>query len=351
MSQRVLKVGILGAGRIGRVHAETLAFRLPGVKLLAISDVNTQAARQVAERCGIPIVADSSAQLLAQPDMDAVLICSPTDTHASLIEQAANSGKHIFCEKPIAFNLEQIDRALDAVHNAGVKLQIGFNRRFDANFARVRQAVTTGEIGDPMRLHIVSRDPAPPPLSYIRVSGGIFMDMTIHDFDMARYLIGDEVEEIYVSGAVMVDPEIKTVGDLDTAVILLRFRNGVIGSIDNSRRAPYGYDQRVEILGSAGKIETSNRYPTNAVISSATSVYKDLPFNFFMDRYAESYIEEMRSFVDAVRENRPTLVSGVDGRMPAVMALAARRSHDERRPVRLEEIASAMSLAEALKHR
>lgn len=232
----------------------------------------------------------------------------------------------------------KIDCALAAVEAAGVKFQIGFNRRFDANFARVRHAVVSGEIGSPRMLHIISRDPAPPPLAYIRVSGGIFMDMTIHDFDMARFLIGDEVEEIYTSAGVMVDPEIGRAGDLDTALIVMRFRNGVIGTIDNSRQAAYGYDQRVEILGSDGSIATDNCYPNQAVVSTGKMVRKDLPLNFFMDRYTQSYSNELRSFVAAVREKRPTEVSGIDGRIPVVMALAARKSYDEHRPVRLEEV-------------
>lgn len=333
-----LHIGIIGAGRIGKVHAETLAFRLPESHIVAITDVNRDAAQSLAARCGIPNVAESSGEILANPQIEAVLICSSTNTHADLIVQAAKAGKHIFCEKPIAHSLPEIDRALAAVNAAGIQLQIGFNRRFDANFARVRQAVVSGEIGSPRLMHIVSRDPAPPPLEYVRVSGGMFMDMTIHDFDMARFLIGDEVEEIYTAGGVMVDPQIGEAGDLDTAIVLLRFRNGVIGTIDNSRQAAYGYDQRVEILGSAGKIATENCYPNQAGISTGNTVYRDLPLNFFMDRYTESFANELRAFVTAVRDKRPTPVSGIDGRIPVVMALAARKSYDERRPVRMEEI-------------
>jgi myo-inositol 2-dehydrogenase/D-chiro-inositol 1-dehydrogenase len=324
MSTKTLHFGIIGAGRIGRVHAETLAFRLPEAEIIAVTDANRVAAEQLAARCGIPTVAASSKELLADPRIDAVA--------------AAKSGKHIFCEKPIAFSLAKIDAALDAVKAAGVQLQIGFNRRFDANFARVRHAVATGEIGTPHLLHIISRDPAPPPAQYVAQSGGIFLDMTIHDFDMARFLIGDEVEEIYTSAGVMVDPEIGKAGDIDTALIVLRFRNGVIGTIDNSRKAVYGYDQRVEILGSEGKIETSNCYPNQASISGAKTVYRDLPLNFFMERYTESFAMELKSFTEAVLENKPTAVTGIDGRIPVVMAKAARKSYDEHRPVRLEEI-------------
>ena len=333
-----LQLGIIGAGRIGKVHAETLAFRLPSAVPAAITDINATAARALADSCGIGRVAADADEILGAKDIDAVLICSSTATHADLVVRAAEAGKHIFCEKPIDLGLEKIDRALQAVAKAGVKLQVGFNRRFDANFARVRRAVESGEIGEPHLMHIVSRDPAPPPISYVKQSGGIFLDMTIHDFDMARFLIGDEVEEIYTTAAVRVDPAIGEAGDLDTAVIVLRFRNGVIGTIDNSRRAVYGYDQRVEILGSAGAISTGNRYPNQAVISTASAVGRDLPLNFFMDRYKESFAAELGAFVGAVLEDRPTPVTGVDGRIPVVMAMAARKSYEERRPVRLNEI-------------
>ncbi len=338
MSTQKLRIGIIGAGRIGQVHAQTVAFRLPEGEVVAITDMKREAAQALADRCNIPRVAESAAALLEDSQVEAVLICSSTDTHAGLIEQAAQAGKHIFCEKPIAHSLEKIDRALAAVKAAGVQLQIGFNRRFDANFARVRHAVSSGEIGAPRLLHIVSRDPAPPAPEYVRISGGMFMDMTIHDFDMARFLIGDEVEEIYVTGGVMVDEAIGREGDLDTALTVLRFRNGVIGTIDNCRQAAYGYDQRVEILGSEGKIATENCYPNQAVISGGNSVYRDVPLNFFMDRYTESFATELHSFVSSIREGRPTEVTGIDGRIPVVMALAARRSYDEHRPVRLDEI-------------
>lgn len=340
MDQDPLRIGIIGAGRIGRVHAESIAFRLPQARVVAITDAYRASAEEVAARYEISSVPDSSAALLADPNIDAVLICSSTDTHAQLIAEAATAGKHIFCEKPIALELGQIDRALAAVEDAGVKLQIGFNRRFDANFARVREAVVSGEIGTPSLIHIISRDPAPPPIEYVKVSGGMFRDMTIHDFDMARFLIGDEVESIYAAGSVRVDPAIGEAGDIDTALLVLHFRKGVIGTIDNSRKAVYGYDQRVEILGSAGKVATDNCYPNEAVVSGTSKVYRDLPLNFFMDRYTASFTNELSSFVQAVREDKPTSVNGHDGRMPVVMAMAAQLSLAERRPVKLSEIAA-----------
>jgi myo-inositol 2-dehydrogenase/D-chiro-inositol 1-dehydrogenase len=338
MNAKKLQFGMIGAGRIGKVHAETLTFRLPDTKVRAIADTDGQAASALAERCGIPVIAESAEQILSDAEIDAVVICSPTDTHADLIVKAAQAGKHIFCEKPISFHLEHIDRALGAVHASGVQLQIGFNRRFDSNFMRVRHSVASGEIGVPTLMHIISRDPAPPPLAYIRKSGGIFMDMTIHDFDMARFLLGDEVEEVYTAAGVMIDPEIGKAGDLDTSLVVLRFRNGAVATIDNSRKAPYGYDQRVEILGSLGKIETDNCYPNQARISTGKTVYRDLPLNFFMQRYEQSFVSELESFTAAIVNRQPTAVPGIEGRITTVMALAARKSYDEGRPVKIKEV-------------
>jgi myo-inositol 2-dehydrogenase/D-chiro-inositol 1-dehydrogenase len=340
MSTKKLNVGILGAGRIGRVHAESLAFRLPETKIAAITDINNEAAQALAERCGIPRVAASAEEILGDKTIEAVLICTNTPTHAELIVKAAQAGKHIFCEKPIALELDKIDWALRAVKAAGVKLQVGFNRRFDSNFLRVRQAVASGEIGTPSLMHIISRDPAPPPMAFVRTSGGIFRDMMIHDFDMARYLLGDEVEEIYAAGGVLVEPGFKAEDDLDTALVVLHFRSGAIGTIDNSRKAVFGYDQRVEILGSKGKIASENRFANEVVVSGEKSVYTDLPLNFFMQRYTESFAMELQLFVQAVLEDKTTPVTGDDARVPVVMALAARKSYDEHRPVKLKEISA-----------
>lgn len=344
MREKKLRIGIIGAGRIGRVHAESLAFRIPEAAPSAIADINGDAAQEVAERCGIPRVTTDSKEILNDPAIDAVLICSPTETHAHLIVGAARAGKHVFCEKPIDHSLSNIDRALQEVKRSGVKLQVGFNRRFDANFVRVHNAIMQGEIGTPHLMHIVSRDPGPPPLSYIKTSGGIFLDMTIHDFDMARFLVGDEVESIYATGGVRVDPEIGKAGDLDTAVIVLQFKNGVIGTIDNCRKAAYGYDQRVEILGSKGAIATENCYPNQAILSTAAAIQRDLPLNFFMERYTESFVSELRAFVQAVVLDQPVPVNGIDGRVAVVMALAARKSYDERRPVHLEDVPQMATL-------
>jgi myo-inositol 2-dehydrogenase/D-chiro-inositol 1-dehydrogenase len=338
MPAQSLKIGLIGAGRIGRLHAENLTTRLPSVELVMVADVFEENARQCAVRYAIPSATQDYHAILDRSDIEAVMICSSTDTHARIIEEAAQAGKHIFCEKPIALDLLSIDQALDAVARAGVKLQIGFNRRFDASYRRVRQAVEQGEVGSLQQLHIISRDPAPPPIEYIPSSGGLFLDMTIHDFDMARFLTGSEVDEVFVMAGVMVDPAIGGAGDVDTATTLLHFTNGVIGTIENCRRAAYGYDQRVEVLGSAGAVQTENKYPNTAIISDSHSVRRDLPLNFYLDRYTESYVTEIQAFVDAVLYNKPVSVTGYDGRMAAVLGLAAKKSLTEHRPVRLSEI-------------
>ena len=330
-----LKMGLIGAGRIGRLHAEHLTSRIPSADVVMVADPFEEAARSCAERYGIPAYGRDYRAVLDHPDIQAVVICSSTDTHARIIEEAAQAGKHIFCEKPIALDLPSIDQALDAVKRSGVKLQIGFNRRFDTNYRRVHQAVEQGEIGRPLVLYIVSRDPEPPPIEYIRVSGGIFLDMAIHDFDMARYLVGSEVEEVFAQANSISDPIIAEAGDVENALVMLRFANGVIGTISNSRHAVYGYDQRVELLGSAGAISTENNYPNTAIISDAHSVRRDLPLHFFVERYTESFIIEMMAFVDAILRDEPVPVDGNDGRVPVVIALAANTSLVEHRPVRL----------------
>jgi myo-inositol 2-dehydrogenase/D-chiro-inositol 1-dehydrogenase len=333
-----LRVGVIGAGRIGRVHAENLAYRVRGATVVAVADVVPESAEKLAAELQVPRWYGDPAPIFADAEIDAVAICSSTDTHAKFIEDAAVAGKHIFCEKPIALNLARIDRALAAVEKAGVKLQVGFNRRFDPSFQRLRKVVANGEIGTPHILRITSRDPAPPPIDYVKVSGGIFLDMTIHDFDMARFMMGDEVVEVYVAGGVMVDDRIGQAGDIDTAVTTLRFRGGAIGVIDNSRKAVYGYDQTVEVFGSAGVANVTNKTPDNVVRCDCTGVHSSLPLYFFVERYAEAYVVEMQEFVNAVLNGTEPPVSGLDGRVPVVMAYAAKKSYDEHRPVRLSEI-------------
>ncbi|MFQ5793538.1 MAG: inositol 2-dehydrogenase [Candidatus Bipolaricaulia bacterium] len=334
----MMKLGIIGAGRIGRVHAENLSLRLPEAEVLAVSDIIRDAAERCAADFRIPQAFEDHHPILEDAQIEAVIICSSTDTHARFIEEAAMAGKHVFCEKPIALSLEEIDRALAAVDQAGVKLQIGFQRRFDPSFRRARELIAEGKIGEPHLLRITSRDPKPPPLDYIKISGGIFVDMTIHDFDMARFLLQDEVEEIYTFANTLIDPKIGEVGDWDTAITTLRFRSGALGVIDNSRRATYGYDQRVEVFGSRGVVAAANRTSDATSISDAAGIHDPLPLYFFIERYTDAYLEEMRAFLSAVNEDREPAVTGWDGRVPVVMAYAAKRSVTKRRPVRLTEI-------------
>jgi myo-inositol 2-dehydrogenase/D-chiro-inositol 1-dehydrogenase len=335
MSNRI-QVGLVGTGRIGQIHARTLAM-MPGAELVALTDINRESARACAAAFGVPSVADNYRALLDDKTIQAVIICSSTDTHAPFITQAAEAGKHIFCEKPIAADLDKIDAALAAVERAGVRLMIAFNRRFDANHRRIKQAIESGEIGVPHRLHIVSRDPAPPPIDYIKVSGGLFFDMTIHDFDMARFLLGD-VDEVYAAGGVMVDPRIGAAGDIDTAVITLKFTSGALGTIENSRQAVYGYDQRVEVFGSKGTARSENWYPNAVTVSTAQSVARDLPLNFFLERYLGSYQAEMEAFVRCLSDGTRPPVTGADGRAPVVIAMAALKSYHENRPVKIAEM-------------
>jgi myo-inositol 2-dehydrogenase/D-chiro-inositol 1-dehydrogenase len=305
-----LRFGVIGAGRIGKIHAGNLSGRIPDVEVAAIADVDRNAAHELAARLHVPAVKEDYHALLSDSSIDAVAICSSTDTHARIVIEAAEAGKHIFCEKPIDLSLDKIDAALDAVEKAGVKLQIGFNRRFDPNFRKVRAMVAEGKIGTLHIIRITSRDPAPPPLSYIKVSGGMFLDMTIHDFDMARYLSGSEVEEIYTAAAVLADSAIGEAGDVDTAVITLRFANGAIGTIDNSRKAVYGYDQRVEVFGSAGMIQAHNNTPDQDIYFDAEGVHSSKPLYFFLERYQESFIAEMQAFVQSIREDTVPPVTG-----------------------------------------
>ncbi len=331
-----LRLGLIGAGRIGQVHAAALATQVPDAALAAVADVRPEAATAVAERYGATAVTDYH-DILQDTAVDAVLICSSTDTHAQIIVEAAAAGKHIFCEKPIDHSLEKIDAALTAVEEAGVQLMVGFNRRFDVNFRRAKEMLDGGQIGQPHILRITSRDPAPPPLEYIKVSGGLFLDMSIHDFDMARFLLG-EVEEVYAAASSLVDPAIGAAGDVDTAVITLKFANGALGVIDNSRRAVYGYDQRLEIFGDKGMVKVENERPTTAVYSGENGVTADKPLYFFLERYMDAYAEEMRQFAAAIRQGKPVPVTGADGRAPVVLALAAWQSFQENRPVEVNEM-------------
>ncbi|MDR2159076.1 MAG: inositol 2-dehydrogenase [Treponema sp.] len=334
-----LRIGIIGAGRIGRIHAENIARFIPQAKLEGIADIKLTAEQEAwARGLGARIVSRDPGTLLQDPGMDAVVICSSTDTHADMIIAGAEAGKQIFCEKPVDLSVPKVKTAIAAAKKAGVKLQIGFNRRFDHNFARIREHTLAGSVGQVQLVKISSRDPAPPSPAYVAVSGGIFIDMMIHDFDMARFQAGSEITEVYAAGAVLVDPEIGRAGDVDTAMVTLRFSNGAIGVIDNSRKAVYGYDQRVEVFGSKGAAVAENDLPNTVKLYGETGVTGEKPLYFFLERYKQAFIDEMISFMDSVRRDKPVAVSGEDGLEDMYAALAAGRSLKERRPVAIDEV-------------
>lgn len=330
------KIGIIGAGRIGKMHAENIrANFFNDIEIKSVADLFADKINDWAKSLGIKNVYKDPERILEDEEIEAVFICSSTDTHSRLIIDAAMAGKHVFCEKPIDFDLDRIHHALDAVEKAGVKLQIGFQRRFDRSFRKAYEIIRQGKIGELNILRITSRDPQPPPLDYIKVSGGIFLDMTIHDFDMARFLSGSEVTEVYASGAVLVDPAIGDAGDVDTAVVTLKFENGAIGVIDNSRRSVYGYDQRVEAFGSKGCVTVSNDTMTNTVLSDENGATADKLKYFFIERYKDAYVEEIRAFFDCIINDKKPPVTGIDGLEPVIIGLAAKKSLMEGRPVKI----------------
>jgi len=333
-----MNVGLIGAGRIGKIHAENISVHLPRVTIARIADIAADKVKDWASGLGISRVGTDAREVLDDPDIGAVIICSSTDTHADLVSAAAARGKHVFCEKPVDLTVARVKKALADVKKAGVKLQVGFNRRFDHNFRRVRELVQQGAVGDPHIVRITSRDPAPPPPEYVKVSGGIFLDMTIHDFDMARYLTGSDAVEVYARGAVLVDPSIGKAGDVDTAVVTITFANGALCVIDNSRRATYGYDQRVEVFGSKGALACSNDTPSSVQLSNETGVSGDKPLYFFLERYRQAFIDEMRAFFDTVLDGAPSPVGDIDGLKPLLMGFAAKKSVAEGRPVKISEV-------------
>ena len=321
-----------GAGRIGAIHAGNLAAN-PGARLLHVVDVNVAAAAALAQQHGAQV--SDTATALADPKVGAVIIASSTDTHADLVIAAARAGKAIFCEKPIDLSLARVDACLAAVQQAGVPMLVGFNRRFDPDFAELHRRITMGAIGQVEQVIITSRDPGPPPLSYIKVSGGLFRDMTIHDFDMARWMLGEEPVEVFATGATLVDSAIAEAGDIDSAMIVLKTASGRMAHINNSRRASYGYDQRVEVHGSGGRLIAGNRVATTVEQADARAVASDKPLHFFLERYAEAYRLELAAFIVAVEQNTPMPVGALDGRQALVLADAALRSMHEGRLVRL----------------
>lgn len=334
----MLKIGIIGVGRIGKVHLESISYHVKGAEVVAMADpfMNDET-KSFIEGFGVKKIYTDYKEIINDPEIDAVLVCSSTDTHAPISIEAINAGKHVFCEKPLANTVDKILEIADALKaHPEIKFQVGFNRRFDHNFAAVRKAYDEGKIGDAQILKITSRDPQAPPVGYCAAS--IFLDMTIHDFDMACFLTNSDVEELYVYADALINPSIREYGDFDTAIISLKMANGALAVIDNSRQAMYGYDQRAELFGSKGMVATSNDTLSSAVISTADGVTGEKPLYFFLERYMESFSEEVRQFVAAVENNTDTPVGIHAGLQSVKIALAAEKSANEGRPVKLSEI-------------
>jgi myo-inositol 2-dehydrogenase/D-chiro-inositol 1-dehydrogenase len=335
MTNASLSIGLLGAGRIGKVHADAIA-ATPGARLVAVADAFPEPARAVADQHGVEV--RTIDEIMQSSDVDAVFITTPTDIHSDLIEQAARAGKAIFCEKPIDLSVERVRACLAVVEQTGAQLMVGFNRRFDPNFRAARAAVTSGEIGEVEMVSITSRDPGPPPLEYMSRSGGLFRDMSIHDLDMARFLLGEEPVSVTAVGSVLVDPDIAGVPDIDSAAITLVTATGKIAQISNSRRAVYGYDQRIEVFGSSGMVRADNIHENTVEVIGEGGFTRPPLVHFFIERYMSSYIAEVAAFVEAVNAGTPPHPNGDDGLRSLMLAEAAVRSHAERRLVDLTEI-------------
>ena len=319
-----INFGIIGAGRIGKIHAENLLKNIQGACLKAITDPFID--ENWVSNLNIPLYGKDHRIMLDDPEINSILICSPSTLHASQIIECARAGKNIFCEKPIALEPDLILAAIKEVEQSGVKLQIGFNRRFDPNFAAIKQKVIDGSIGIPHIIRIISRDPIPPPVEYVTSSGGLFLDMTIHDFDMVRFLSGSEITEVHAFGSVLINAEIGKAGDIDTAVISFKLENGALGQIENSRKAIYGYDQRVEVFGSKGAAMAENNLPTNMILLNEYGTIREKPLCFFLERYKDAFVNELQKFVDSIRNNETPPVSGNDGLAAIMVALACKES-------------------------
>ena len=335
----MVKVGIIGAGRIGRVHINSITTRVPNAEIKTVADpFLSEETAAWAKSMGVEKTTKDYKEIINDPEIDAVLICSSTDTHSPISIEAIKAGKHVFCEKPIDHDVEKIMEVIKALEGTNIKYQVGFNRRFDHNFQSLQEAVAQGKVGTPQIIKITSRDPEPPSIDYVKVSGGMFLDMTIHDFDMVRFLAGCDAQEVYVQSANLVDPAIGEAGDVDTAVITLKMENGAIAVIDNCRKAVYGYDQRAEVFGSDIRISISNDSQSNVVISNTQGVTGEKPMFFFLERYMDAYGKEIAAFIDAIENDKDTPLNVYDGLKPVLMGLAAKKSSQEHRPVKISEI-------------
>lgn len=331
-----LKVGIIGLGRIGKVHLNNL-LNMSGVEV-AVAVNPSQSGQEYARKLGVPNVVDNANSVFENDGIDAVIICSSTDTHAEYIKRSAESNKAVFCEKPLDLSLTTVEELLETMDATKTPLMVGFNQRFDPSFSSVRKALELGKMGELHSLHIISRDPAPPPIDYIKTSGGLFKDMTIHDFDMARFITESEVVEVFATGQNRIDPAIGEVGDIDTAMVLLTFENNATAVIENSRKSVYGYDQRLEAFGSKGMMRVENPPKTMNQFYDTSGKHQNRNMDFFTDRYAEAYRLEMQAFIDTIKNNTALPVTGKDGLQAMFIAEAANISLKEGRPVKLKEV-------------
>ena len=329
-----IKIGVIGVGRIGKMHIKNIANLRDQFEITAISDPNNPELAQIAEDYHIQKFSKDYHDVLSG-DVDAVVIASSTSTHAEIITAAAKAGKNIMCEKPIDTDIERIKKVLKVVDDSGVILQVGFNRRFDHNFRKIHDYVVDGTIGNPHIIKVSSRDPEPPSYDYVKVSGGLFSDMMIHDLDMVRYLSNSEVVEVYANGAVLVDPEIGKLGDIDTAIVSLKFANGALGVIDNSRQAVYGYDQRAEVFGSKGQAFSENDKNSNVELDLNDGGHLDKIPYFFIDRYVQAYVDEFKEFYKAIVNQTEPIVTGLDGLRAVQLAQACQKSLETHEPVKL----------------
>lgn len=333
----MIKIGIIGMGRMGKIHLKNLSENIDNVEVVTVVNPSEEG-QKFALKHGVKNISSNINSIIENPEIDAVVICSPNNTHSEYTIKCADAGKAIFCEKPIDMSLEKSIETIAVISELKTPLMIGFNQRFDKNFSKVKDEINKGKIGSIRNLHIISRDPQPPPISYIKKSGGLFKDMTIHDFDMARFIMGCEVEEVFAYGNCLIDPEIGKAQDIDSATVLLKFENGALATIENSREAKYGYDQRLEVLGSNGMIKVDNPLKTGVKISTETGTASDRNLDFFMDRYEASYLVEMSCFINAIINNKPMPVSGEDGLKAMLIADAANRSLAQNHPIKVDDI-------------
>jgi myo-inositol 2-dehydrogenase/D-chiro-inositol 1-dehydrogenase len=331
-----IKIFVVGLGRIGKIHLTNLQ-AMDEVEIVGICDP-TDEAKVFSSKAGLKFYQKDFRDIASEVQADAIVICSPTDTHANYVSLAAKKGIDVFCEKPLDLSLEKVKEVLKTVNESKIRLMLGFNRRFDSEFQSVKEKIVNGHIGDIHTIKITSRDPSPPPISYIKSSGGMFLDMTIHDFDMIRYLTDKEIVEVYAKGDSLINSEIAKAGDIDTAIVNLTFEDGSMAVIDNCRKAVYGYDQRVEVFGSKGMVQSKNKFDNHSLTYTEKGVTSSLPQHFFLERYADAYKKEINHFIDCIRHKKTPKVSGYDGLMSLLLGLCAKESLNCNKPVLVSEI-------------